>query len=65
MVSLSVVHGAKVCLDSEAMRSAMVSTVFSAIFRKPVSLPPAMVISPEGDSQISSFREISDGLLPS
>jgi len=40
------------------------STTRSAIFRYPVSLPPAIEISPPGERNTSSFLDISPAFLP-
>src|SRR5690554_2281199 len=42
----------------------MVLTIVSAIFRYPVSLPPAIVMRPDSEWNVSSFRDISDGSFP-
>src|SRR5690606_30974564 len=58
-------HGEKRICSSDLNSSTNKSTIFSAIFRYPVNFPPAIVINPDSDSQISSLREISDGPFPS
>ena len=40
------------------------SSTLSAIFRKPVSLPPATVTRPPRPTQTSSFREVAVALFP-